>query len=195
MGREASVYVEVGREVGEARALLESSELILRGEVRRRLPKASMEDVSVDGDLLRLRVAGETITLHLGAKLAQSWASAIAKPPPSLRAKLGLGNGARALLVGEIADGALAEATEGLLVTDGAMAQMMIAVIDSPSDLVNAQRIHAGFPGMPLWTVYAKGRGVAFGEAAIRAMLREAGFRDTKSCAVSDRLTATRYSL
>lgn len=45
-----------------------------------------------------------------------------------------------------------------------------------------------------LWTIYPKGRGVAFGEREIRTALRAAGFRDTKSCAVSGLLTATRYN-
>ena len=45
-----------------------------------------------------------------------------------------------------------------------------------------------------LWTIYPKGRGVAFGEREIRTVLRAAGFRDTKSCAVSGLLTTTRYN-
>lgn len=194
MGRETTAYAEVGSEAGEVRALLESTELILRGEIRRRFAKSAMEEVLVEGDLLRFLVVGEPVALHLGAKVAQSWATAIAKPPPSLRAKLGLGEDTRALVLGEIADEALAEATRGLLVTDGAVAQMMIAIIDCPDDLAEAQRLHAGFPMLPLWTIYPKGRGVAFGDTAIRTALREAGFRDTKSCAVSDILTATRYN-
>lgn len=193
MGREATVYAEVGSEAGEVRALLESTELILRGEIRRRFPKAAMEQVHVEGDILRFHATGEAVALHLGAKAAQSWAAAIVKPPPSLRAKLGLGDDARALLVGKIADEALAEATHELLVTDAAAARMMIAIIDGPDDLAEAQRIHASSPALPLWTIYPKGRGVSFGDTAIRTALREAGFRDTKSCAVSDILTATRY--
>lgn len=194
MGREATAYAEVGSKTGQVRALLESTELILRGEIRRRFPKAAMRQVRVEGDTLQFRANEETVALHLGATVAQSWAAAIAKPPPSLRAKLGLGTQARALLMGEIADEVLAEATQGALVTNGAAAQMMIAIIDGPDDLAKAQRIHASFPALPLWTVYPKGRDVAFGDTAIRTDLRGAGFRDTKSCAVSDTLTATRYN-
>ena len=194
MGREATVYAEVGSEAGEVRALLEGAELILRGEIKRRFPKAAIEQLRVEDDMLRFRAIGEAVALHLGAKVAQSWVAAIAKPLPSLRKKLGLGTDARALLIGEVADEALAEAMHEALVTDGAAAQMMIAVIDGPCDLVEAQRIHASFPTLPLWAVYPKGRGVAFGDTAIRTALREAGFRDTKSCAVSKDLTATRYN-
>jgi len=194
MGREARVYAEVGSEAGDVRALLESAELILRGEIKRRFPKAAIEQLRVEDDMLRFRAIGEAVALHLGAKVAQSWVAAIAKPLPSLRKKLGLGTDARALLIGEVADEALAEAMHEALVTDGAAAQMMIAVIDGPCDLVEAQHIHASFPTLPLWAVYPKGRGVAFGDTAIRTALREAGFRDTKSCAVSKDLTATRYN-
>jgi len=168
--------------------------MILRGEIRRRYPKSAMADIAVVGDVLHFRFADESVRLHLGNKMAQSWVAAIAKPPPSLRAKLGLDKGSLALLVGETTDDALAEATAGCLVTHGAEAQMMIAVITSPETLAEARRIHGGFPTLPLWTVYPKGSGVSFGDTAIRALLREAGFRDTKSCAVSDQLTATRYN-
>ena len=47
---------------------------------------------------------------------------------------------------------------------------------------------------LPLWTVYPKGKAGQFGDTAIRTALRDAGWRDTKSCAVSERLTATRYN-
>lgn len=194
MGREATIHAEVGSEAGEVRALLEGAELILRGEIRRRFPREAIETVSVDADMLRFRAAGEAVTLHLGAKLAQRWAAAIAEPPRSLRAKLGLGDAVRALLIGVVADEALAEAIEGALAKDGNAAQMMIAIIDDPTDLTEALRVQADFPTLPLWTVYPKGRNVAFGDTAIRTAPRAAGFRDTKSCAVSDRLTATRYN-
>ncbi|SIQ95569.1 hypothetical protein SAMN05880582_10534 [Rhizobium sp. RU20A] len=194
MGREALIHAEIGSEAGEVRALLESTEMILRGEIGRRYPKEAMTEVTVVGGVLHFRFADESVRLHLGGKMAQSWAAAIAKPPPSLRVKLGLDKGSLAMLIGEITDAALAEATAGSLVAHGAEAQMMIAVIDNPGTLAEARRIHGCFPTLPLWTVYPKGSGVSFGDTAIRALLREAGFRDTKSCAVSDQFTATRYN-
>jgi hypothetical protein len=194
MGREAIVQAEVGSEAGEVRALLESDELILRGAIRRRFGRLALEGVAVEGGDLRFTCAGETVRLALGARLARVWAEAIARPPPSLRAKLGLDEGARALLLGTFGDAALAEALDGVLVEHGADAAMLIACIAGPADLAAACAVHAAYPCLPLWAVYPKGRGVAFGDGAIRAALRAEGFRDSKSCAVSDRLTATRYS-
>jgi hypothetical protein len=73
-------------------------------------------------------------------------------------------------------------------------AAMLIARIDGPDDLAAAMAAQADCPGLPIWAIYPKGKNQTFGDGAIRAALRAAGFRDTKSCAVSDRLTATRYA-
>ena len=40
---------------------------------------------------------------------------------------------------------------------------------------------------------YPKGKGAAYGDTAIRNFLRQRGYVDSKSCAVSPELTATRY--
>jgi hypothetical protein len=152
MGREASVHAEVGGEAGEVRAILESSELILRGAIRRRFPKPMLERVTVQSDMLRFTCAGERVRLHLGARTA-----AIATPPPSLRAKLGLDKGARALLVGSFDDDELAGALEGVLVKDGAAAAMLIACVKRPEDLSAARAIHAAHEGLPLWKFIRKG--------------------------------------
>ncbi len=195
MGREAVTQVEAGCEAGEVRALLESTELILRGDVRRRFSRSRLEAVRVEGGVLRFACDGEDVRLHLGEHAARAWAEAIARPPPSLRSKLGLEPSKRAFLVGTCDDDALAEALQGVLVADIAQAALLVARIDGPGDLAAAQAAHANRPSLPLWVVHPKGKGVAFGDGAIRAVLREAGFIDTKSCAVSDRLTASRYGL
>lgn len=191
MGREAVVRAEAGSEAGEVKAVLEARELILRGAIRRRFPKAAMQDVRVEGEALHFSCAGESVFLGLGRTAAEAWARAIAAPPPGLRAKLGLDKGAKALLVGCCDDPELGEALDGVLTDSREAAAMVVARIDGPEDLARALAVSAA---LPLWTVYPKGRGVSFGDAAIRAALREAGWRDSKSCAVSDRLTAVRYN-
>jgi len=193
MGREAITRAEVGDATGDVRALLESTELILRGDIRRRFQRDRLADVCVDGEVLHITFEDETVALHLGAGVAETWAKAIATPPPSLRAKLGLAKGARAYRVGRFEDAALDEAMAGTLVDTMADADMMIACLADPGDLDTALAVHAGNPTIPVWAVYPKGAGVAFGDGAIRSLLRAQGFRDSKSCSVSARLTATRY--
>ena len=194
MGREAVVNAQIGDQAGEVHALLESSELIMRGAIRRRFPKAALEQVRVDEGTLYFVCSGEAIRLELGARMAQSWCKAIATPAPDLRAKLGLHKGARALRVGAFDDAALTEALKGVLVKKVRLADMIIACIKSAADLDAALVLQAAQPKLPVWTIYGKGSGIPFGDSHIRTALRGAGFRDSKSCAVSERLTATRYN-
>ena len=95
------------------------------------------------------------------------------------------------MLVGECTDAELRAAIGASLTHDPDEADLVIAYVDGPADLDRAQAV-AG--ARPLWVVYPKGRGVAFGATAVRTILRAQGWRDTKSCAVSERLTATRYA-
>ena len=190
MGREARVRAVVDDETGDVTALLEARELILRGEIRRRFATAAIRQLGVDGEVLRFRHENESVALHLGARAATSWAKAISTPPPTLREKLGLGGGARALLIGPCDDAALAEALDGVQTNRVDEASMVIVRADNREDLLSA---FAACGPLPLWAVYAKGRDATFGEAAVRETLRGAGARDSKSCAVSERLTATRF--
>ncbi len=194
MGREAITRVEIGGEAGDVLALLESTELILRGDIRRRFPRDRLVNVHVDGSALCFTCNGESVSLHMGAIGAEKWRNAIATPPPSLRAKLGLKRDARAFLIGPCDDGALADALEGVLTDDVTKAAMIVARIDGPDDLAAAQAAQAKCPDLPVWAIYPKGKNVRYGDGPIRAALRDAGYRDSKSCAVSERLTATRYN-
>jgi hypothetical protein len=192
MGKEAAIRAEVGDSSGDVRALLERDELILRGEIRRRFSRTVLEDLQVADGVLSFTGAGQPVRLHLG-DAAATWHTAITTPPPSLRAKIGLARGAKALLHGACDDADLASALDGVLTEDGTEAAMLVACITGPEDLAAAVAVQARYPRLPIWAVYPKGRNVPFGDSAIREALRANGFRDTKSCAVSARLTATRY--
>jgi len=48
---------------------------------------------------------------------------------------------------------------------------------------------------VPIWIVYAKGKGHAIDESAIRSLLRANGMMDTKIASVSATLTAIRFNL
>ena len=192
MGKEADIRAEVDGVSGAVRALLERDELILRGDIRRRFPRNGLENLQVADGVLSFTGAGQPVKLHLG-EAAQTWYRAISTPPPSLRAKLGLDKGGKALLSGDCHDADLAAALDGVLTDDGAQAAMLVACITTPEDLATAEAVQSQYPHLPIWAVYPKGRTVTFGDSAIRETLRAHGFRDTKSCAVSACLTATRY--
>jgi hypothetical protein len=193
MGREAEAHCTWRGESGPVKALLESRELILRGAVRTKIARADIRGVTVKGEALHIDVAGELLILELGAAHAARWATAILKPPPSLAGKLGISAATPALLIGEHDDAALTGALAEGAVAQPGDAAMLVAVLGSMADLAAAFAVAEQHPALPIWCVYAKGPKAEPGDSAVRAFMRDAGWMDSKSCAVSDRLTATRY--
>ena len=185
MGRETLCHAEWPDGAGEVKALLETRALILRGALRRTLKLDALENVRVAGDTLTFRHRDEVIALHLGNTMAARWAQAIATPPPTLAAKLGV-SGAVIRIVGEIDDpdlqAALAEAGSG-------PAALTIAQVADRTSLDRAVALADG----PLWLAYVKGKASAYGEAAVRDAMRGRGWIDIKVASVSDRLTATKF--
>lgn len=195
MGREAAVRASVGRESADVKALLESRELILRGALRRRWALEALAGVHIEGDALVFEAGDETVRLALGAKEAAAWLRKIETPPPSLASKLGVTAGAPAFVCGSVDDAELAAALHGATTTDAKAATQLVAVVMNEAELAAALRQFARLPAARhAWLVYPKGKAANPGDTAIRAAWRAAGFNDTKSCAVSERLTATRYS-
>jgi len=191
MGLEALCACRWTGGAGRVKALLETRELILRGDLKRTLPIASLADIRVEGDELHFRAGGESWALALGAAPAQRWAKKLTTPPPTLAHKLGIGPDAKARVIGPIEDAALLEALQGAVAAEGEAAGLSIAVVTDEVALSHVLQIH-GTHG-PLWLVYAKGPKSRFGEAAVRSLMRAAGYIDVKVSAVSDALSATRY--
>ncbi len=194
MGREAVCSIRHGGEAAEGKALLEAAEVILRGPIRARLPRASLTGWSVDGGTLRLDTGGGTYELDLGPVEAAAWDKALAKPPPDLGAKLGLGPDRPGWVMGRVEDADLAAALAGAEAADPSAAALLLALILSPPDLAAALALADAHPAKPVWAIHAKGKAAAPPDADIRAAFRDAGYVDTKACAVSARLTATRYN-
>jgi hypothetical protein len=193
MGREAIAQCSWQGQSGEAKVLLESQEIILRGTIKARIARSEITSFAVDGETLRVTAPDGVLLAELGAKEAGKWAEALAKPAPSLASKLGIGSDKPAFLLGETDDEALLDALAGHHRVDRAeRASVIVALIDGETSLDAALEL-AGEHRLMLWCVYPKGKGAVFGDSAIRAHLRGAGWIDNKSCAVSDRLTATRY--
>jgi len=196
MGRDAVSRCVLGDSDETVRALLESKELILRGaSIRRRWPLTAVCDVRVEDDRLRFVAEGVGVTLYLGGKEAAAWARKMATPPPTLAAKLSLSAASLAMVIGDTADEALVAALDGATTRDAALASQLIAIVLSEADLTAALALHASMECRHVWMVHRKGKGARLGDAAIRAAMRECGYVDTKVSAVSDSLSATRYSL
>ncbi|WP_374435663.1 hypothetical protein [Tabrizicola sp.] len=192
MGREAEGHAVWRGQSGAVRAYLESDGIILRGEVRAKLPRAGLMGWRVEGEDLCLRSDGEPLVLTLGAKEARAWVKALEKPVPSLAAKLGVSETARAWVIGGPAPEALAGALAGCTVGGPEDAAVVVAVLTGPADLEAA--LTAGrASGLRVWCVHGKGKGATVSDAAVRAAFRAAGWMDIKASAVSGDFTATLY--
>src|SRR5882724_11000127 len=99
MGNEAKCLVRFGKQVSEGKALLETSEIIFRGEFRLKIPFVMMKSVSaVDGELL-IQTADGLAAFELG-DAAEKWAHKILHPKTRME-KLGVKVGARVSVLGE----------------------------------------------------------------------------------------------
>ncbi len=195
MGREATVHCQWGEEAATCKVLLESQELIIRGDLRRRVSLSSLTDVRVERDQLRFRAGQEVVSLKLGAQLAERWAKAIATPPPSLAKKLGISPASRLRIIGTVASAELEAAIAEAATTDAEDADLIVVQTETRADLVRAL---AQLPGdrssiPPVWIVYPKGAGNELNESFVREAFRAQGFIDTKVASVSARLTALRF--
>src|SRR5207244_4732783 len=114
----------------EAKALLETDELIVRSPFRLRIPRGSIAAASADSGRLDVAYDGGSVELELGEREAARWAADIANPK-TLADKLGVKAGQRVLLVGD-PDGELVGA--GTKVEQGP-ADVVFVAIESPDDL------------------------------------------------------------
>jgi hypothetical protein len=192
MGREAEGHAVWRGASGAVKAYLESDGIILRGEVRGKLPRAGLMGWRVEGQDLCLRSDGEPLVLTLGSKEAAAWVKALEKPLRSLAQKLGVSTAARAWVIGGPRPEEIAVAVAGAKVPGPEGAAVIVAVLSGPGDLEAA--LAAGQrSGLRVWCVHGKGKGAAVPDAKVREAFRAAGWMDIKASAVSEGFSATLY--
>src|SRR5438132_13592130 len=107
MGNEATCKVHFDGKQSEGKALLETSEILFRGDFRLKIPFSTIKSAkAVDGEL-RLQTAEGLAVFCLGAT-AEKWCEKILHPKSRLE-KLGVKPGARVSLLGDLDTGFLAE--------------------------------------------------------------------------------------
>src|SRR6202521_4641253 len=107
MGNEASCKVRFGKQESEGKALLETSEIMFRGEFRLKIPFSTIKSAkAVDGEL-RLQTTEGLAVFHLGAA-AEKWRDKILHPKSRIE-KLGVKPDAKVSLLGDFDAGFLAE--------------------------------------------------------------------------------------
>ena len=69
--------VPVERNKPTVKALIEPPELILRGEIRRKVAFTKMKNVRANGGWLQFMFEGESVALQLGDGMAAKWVEAL----------------------------------------------------------------------------------------------------------------------
>jgi hypothetical protein len=161
VGAEVKCRARLGKQVSEGKALLETKELIFRGEFRLKIAFAEMKSVkAVDGEL-RVEFAAGKAAFELGAQ-AEKWAQKILHPKTRME-KLGIKAGAKVSAIGEFEkefERELAEVTKA--VTRGkvpADAEWIFLRSESAKELAQSAKVAKALKGSAgLWIVYPKGR-------------------------------------
>lgn len=187
MGLEAESDIETAGATHRIKALLESHELIVRGDLRRTFRLSDITDVIARDNALHFTHDGTGYVLRLPRP--ETWAKKMTTPPPSLASKLGLSADAPAFVIGAVTDEALAAALDGHMAASLDAAAQVVMIAETPEALSDPGQL----PTLPVWIVYPKGAKSSLPESAVRAHMRAAGWSDTKTSAVSGRFTALRF--
>jgi hypothetical protein len=190
MGREVVCRVRFGTRTGEGKALLESRELLFRGEPRLRIPFAEIRGLEARDGRLRVETAQVVAVFELGREAA-AWAEKI-RNPRGLMDKLGVKPGARVALVG-VDDAAfrreLDERTTD--VAEGRAVERDVVFLGATEtrQLAQLERLRGWLqPAGALWVIWPKGR-PQLREDDVRAAALASGLVDVKVASVSDVLS------
>jgi len=180
MGREATGTIRTAVGQGKAKILLETDELIFRGEVRARVPFRTLTVVEPGPDGLRLVWPDGDAVVDLAEAEAARWADRI-RNPPSLLDKLGVQDRTR-IAVLEVHDDAFAAELAGRAVNrvaDGP-ADVVVWGLDEAADLARLPELIDWIrPAGALWAVWRKGQR-ELNENHVRGAALDAGRVDVK---------------
>jgi hypothetical protein len=192
VGSEAVCRVSYKDEASEGKALLETAELIFRGDFRLKIPFSQVVSLEAADGELRVGYDGGVAVLELGRN-AEKWAEKI-RNPRGLLDKLGVKPGMTVSVLGVEDDGFVAQLRGRVgelnreLVAD---ADLVFYEADSVEDLARLAELRAAIkPAGTVWVVSPKGKAAVLKDTEVMAAAREAGLVDTKVVGFSDTHTA-----
>jgi hypothetical protein len=180
MGREATGTIRTADGNGTAKVLLETDELIFRGEVRAKVPFRTLTTVEPGPQGLRLVWPGGEATVDLPETEGARWADRI-QNPPTLLDKLGVKDGTRVAVL-DVDDDAFEAELAGRRVepVSGGPADVVVWAVDDVGDLGRLPALTGWIhPDGALWAVWPKGR-KELNENHVREAALDAGLVDVK---------------
>jgi hypothetical protein len=197
VGNEVKCTVRFGKQTSAGKALLETSEVLFRGEFRLKIPFTTIKSAkAVDGEL-HLQTADGLAVFEIGSA-AEKWREKILHPKTRIE-KIGVKLGEKISLLGSFETGFLAElAPLAGSVTKGKVAADSDAIFlaaDSLKELASVAKIAKSLKGATaLWIVYPKGQ-KSITENDVIAAGRKAGLKDVKVVGFSSTHTALKFVL
>lgn len=181
-----------GRE-SVGKALLETSEVLFRGDFRVALKFGDLTAVDVDGGTLRLSTTTQTLELDLGPK-APEWREKILNPK-SLLDKLAVKPGMLIAVIDVDDAGFLANlARTGVSLVDGDSLDLIFYAADSEAALARLTELKDRLaPKGGVWVVSRKGKAGTLKDVDVIAAGRGAGLVDVKVASFSSTHTALKF--
>ena len=191
MGSESVCQVELDGTFAEAKALLETEELVVRSPFRLKIAFRDLTVVNADDEALVLKWAGHNLRLEIGRE-ARKWADKI-RNPKSVSDKIGIKAGQRIALAGKVDATFVAELSRKGAHVD-ASPRDTYDVIFLPADrraaLEELGRLHKKLVSNgAIWVIRPRGSD-AISERDVMDAAKHAGLVDVKVVRFSETHTA-----
>jgi len=194
MGNEAACKLRHGGKTYLGKALLETSELVFRGDSRLKIPFSTITTLQARDGELHVHTKEGLSVFELGER-AEKWREKIANPK-TLLDKLGVKPGECVSLTGEFAPDFLASLKKqsAVLQPEAAKgASWYFLAAESRPDLQRVRILANALEGAAaLWIVYPKGQ-TSITEADVRTAGLRAGLTDIKVASFSATHTALKF--
>jgi hypothetical protein len=196
MGSELRCRVRFGKEKSEGKALLETGEIIFRGDFRLKIAFSTIQSAKVTNGDLELRTPEGVALFELGAEVAEKWRDKILHPKTRLE-KLGVKADARVVMLGfweaefrEELAGLTKTVSTGAVTTD---TQWIFWKVATKAELQQLSKIAKSMRGAAaVWVIYPKSlRSITEGD--VLAAGRAEGLKDVKVVGFSATHTALKF--
>jgi len=197
VGNEVKCTVRFGKQTSAGKALLETSEVLFRGEFRLKIPFTTIKSAKAADGELHLQTADGLAVFEIGPA-AEKWREKILHPKTRIE-KIGVKPGEKISLLGSFEADFLAEldplagsVTKGKVAADS---NTIFFAADSLKELSAVAKIAKSLKGATaLWIVYPKGQ-KSITENDVIAAGRKTGLKDVKVVGFSATHTALKFVL
>ena len=195
MGQELACIVRWENKISSGKALLETSELLFRGEFRLKVPFSTIKNLHAGNGELRMSTADGFVVLELGDK-AEKWLQKIANPK-SVMEKLGVKSGDRVAVFGKLEADFLSQLKgQKCPVVKGRISPETMWIFLAASKKEDLELFKHAAREMvgkaALWVLYAKGQ-KSLTEMDVITAGRKAGLKDVKVVGFSPSHTALKF--